>query len=172
MKDKGFTLVELLVVMAILGVLVTLVAGGFRTAQMRGRDGKRKSDLREIANSLEVFMSDHGQYPDDSAGGQIQGCPYDPSLGSGSCSWGSGEFTDGQTVYFKAMPSDPVSSQTYIYRVVPGSSNQKFQLFARLENPEDPNCLGGDCASPPVSYTCGTEICNFAVTSSNTTATE
>ncbi|MEJ2347571.1 MAG: prepilin-type N-terminal cleavage/methylation domain-containing protein [Patescibacteria group bacterium] len=172
MKNKGFTLVELLVVMAILGVLVTLVAGGFRTSQMRGRDGKRKSDLREIANSLEIFLSDHGEYPDDSAGGRIQACPYDPSLGSGDCSWGSSEFTDGQTVYFKILPADPVSSQSYIYRIVPGSSNQKFQLFARLENPEDLNCLGGDCASPPVAYSCGTGTCNFAVTSPNTSPTE
>ncbi len=172
MKNKGFTLVELLVVMAILGVLVTLVAGGFRTAQMRGRDGKRKSDLREIANSLEVFMSDHGQYPSDTAGGQIQACPYDPGLGSGDCAWGSSEFTDGDTIYFKIIPSDPVSSQTYVYRIVPGSNNQKFQLFARLENPEDQNCLGGDCASPPIAFSCGGHTCNFAITSSNTTATE
>ena len=68
MKNKEFTLVELLVVMAILGVLVTLVAGGFRTAQVRGRDSKRKSDLKEIANSLEVFYSDHNRYPEENNG--------------------------------------------------------------------------------------------------------
>lgn len=176
MKEKGFTLVELLVVMAILGVLVTLVAGGFRTAQVRGRDGKRKSDLKEIANSLEIFYSDHGKYPDDNSG-KIQACQYDPATGSGDdCAWGGvNPFSDGTTVYFKALPDDPVSSQSYYYRVqliADNANNQKYQLFARLENPEDQNCLGGDCENSPVTYSCGPYTCNFAVTSSNTTPTE
>ena len=174
MKNKGFTLVELLVVMAILGVLVTLVAGGFRTAQMRGRDSKRKSDLREIANALEVFYSDHGEYP-NANGGQVQACQYDLAMGSGDCAWGISEFTDGATIYFKTLPADPVSTHSYLYRVqeIPdNANNQKYQLFAKLENPEDQNCLGGDCANSPVAHSCGAFTCNFAVTSSNTTATE
>jgi len=61
--NKGFTLVELLVVMAILGVLVTLIGTAFRTAQARGRDVQRKSDLKQIANALELFFNDYGFYP-------------------------------------------------------------------------------------------------------------
>ncbi len=164
MKDKGFTLVELLVVMAILGVLVTLIAGGFRTAQMRGRDAKRKSDLKEIANSLELYLSDHGEYP-PSSGGQVAGCPAT----TGSCAWGSGEFTDGETVYFKTMPEDPSSNLNYYYRAF--SNDQKFQIYAHLENPKDKNCLQEDCETAIISYSCGLN-CNFAVTSANTTPTE
>lgn len=175
MKNKGFTLVELLVVMAILGILVTLVAGGFRTAQMRGRDSKRKSDLKEIANALEVFYSDHNKYPDANDGnGQIQACPY-VSGEDNDCIWGASEFTDGATVYFKTLPTDPVSTQNYVYRsqnIVGISENQGYQLFAKLENPEDQNCLGGDCANSPVTHSCGGHTCNFAVTSSNTSPTE
>ena len=170
MKNKGFTLVELLVVMAILGVLVTLVAGGFRTAQMRGRDSKRKSDLKEIANSLEVYYSDHDQYP-DASNGAIVACPSDLP---GVCAWGVSEFTDGVTVYFKTLPTDPVASQNYVYRsqnITGISANQGYQLFARLENPEDQNCLNGDCANSPVAHLCG-EVCNFAVTSANTSPTD
>ncbi len=174
MKNKGFTLVELLVVMAILGVLVTLVASGFRTAQMRGRDGKRKSDLKEIANSLEIFYSDQGEYP-DASGDRIQACPYDPIAGSVDCTWGASEFTDGVTIYFKTLPEDPVSSLDYVYRVqliADNANNQKYQLFARLENPEDQNCLDGDCANSPVAHSCGIQTCNYAVTSANTAPTE
>lgn len=169
MKNKGFTLVELLVVMAILGVLVTLVAGGFRNAQLRGRDSKRKSDLKEIANSLEVFYSDYNQYP-DASGGQIRACPFVSVGGSSDCLWGASEFTDGVTIYFKTLPTDPVSSQNYVYRT---SDNQSYQLFARLENPEDQNCLGGDCANSPVAHSCGSSYtCNFAVTSANISPTD
>lgn len=149
----GFTLVELLVVMAILGVLVTLVAGGFRSSQARGRDAERKSDLKNIANALELYYSDYGVYP-------------------ASLSWGT-EFTDGRTVYFKTLPQDIATGATYYYRVPDTPTNQKFQLFAHLENSKDPDCINANCAAPGVSYSCGTgKNCNFAITSPNTNALE
>lgn len=169
-KEKrlfGFTLVELLVVMAIIGVLVTIAGGGFRLSQVRGRDTQRKSDLKQIANALELYYSDYGAYPDSSSG-MIAACGG--SLAP--CSWGAGEFTDGKTFYFKVVPKDPSASQSFYYRVPDAPLNQKFQLFAALENPEDPDCLGGDCSAPPVAYACGGETCNFSITSPNTTPTE
>ena len=151
-NENGFTLVELLVVISIISVLVSVMAGGFRSSQTRGRDVQKKSDLKQIAGALELYYSDYGKYPD-------------------TVTWGA-EFTDGKTVYFKQIPNDPVSTLSYFYRIVDPPTNQKFQLFARLENSEDQDCLGGDCASPPVAFSCGTKTCNFAVTSPNTTATE
>lgn len=166
--QRGFTLVELLVVLAIIGVLASLIVGGFRTSQMRGRDAQRKSDLKQLAASLELYFSDYSKYP-DSAGGLIVGCPV-----PASCSWGSSEFTDGKTTYFKVVPKDLVSSFSYYYRVPDAGTNQKFQLFAHLENNEDKNCLEGNCANPtvPGGVTCGSGACNFSVTSPNTTPTE
>ncbi|MBL7036739.1 prepilin-type N-terminal cleavage/methylation domain-containing protein [Candidatus Microgenomates bacterium] len=165
-NEKGFTLVELLVVMAILGVLVALVAGNFRTAQIRGRDAKRKADLKQIANSLELFYADYGRYPAE-ASGSISACPYDPALSTGTtCGWGTDSMTDGKTVYFKTIPEDPTSSGSYLYRIVPSSSNRKFQLFARVENEQDPQIV-------TTPYTCGTAgLCNISITSSNTDETE
>lgn len=165
----AFTLVELLVVMAILGVLVALVAGNFRTAQIRGRDAQRKSDLKELSHSLELFYADYGKYPSESSG-YIAACSYNPSLGTGtSCAWGEGEFTDGKTVYFKTMPEDPASSSNYRYKIVAGSSNQKYQLYTRLENTQDP-AIDSDVEA--LGLSCGSGSCNMAVTSSNTNATE
>ena len=170
---KGFTLVELLVVMAILGVLVTILASGFRNAQLRGHDTQRKSDLKEISNSLELFYQDYGYYP-PASNGYIDACPYNPGSNSGTaCSWGSGVMTDSKTVYFKTMPDDPTSDYNYYYRTVAGSNDQKFQLYAHLENTQDPDCINGDCTTPAVAVTCGgTSVCNFSIHSPNTTATE
>ncbi len=152
---KGFTLIELLVVMSILGVLTTLVAGGFRSAQLRGRDGQRKSDLKQMASALELYFSDYNKYPDTLP------------------DWGS-EFTDGKTVYFKVLPSDPDRNQSYFYRVVDPPANQKYQLFARLENKDDQDCIAANCLNPtiPSGVTCGASLCNFAITSTNTTPNE
>jgi hypothetical protein len=60
-------------------------------------------------------------------------------------------------------------------------ANQGFQLFAKLENTKDMNCLpdltgNPSCTSPaniPSGVTCGTGVtCNFALTSPNVTATQ
>ena len=63
----------------------------------------------------------------------------------------------------------------HYYRVVDVGTNQKFQLFAHLENSKDQDCLGGNCQNPavPAGVTCGSGIrCNFAVVSPNTAPTE
>lgn len=161
----GFTLVELLVVMAIIGVLASLAIGGFRTAQARGRDATRKSDLKQIAHSLELYYGDYGQYPNVAGTSRIAGCP---STTNTACVWGTGSFTDTKTVYFKEVPADPVPQQNYYYRIVPGSNNQKYQIFAYLETPNDPDKMTG-----LPSYSCGTSRnCNFAVVSANASPTE
>lgn len=141
---KGFTLVELLVVMSIIGVLAAVGLGSFTSAQTRGRDAERKSDLKQVSHALELYYADYGKYPDE-----------------GSLVWGA-EFTDGKTIYFKKLPKDPLANKTYTYNVVDDGVNQKFQLFATLENSEDKDCIDNNCALNP----------NFAVTSANTNALE
>lgn len=147
-KNKdGFTLVELLVAIAILGVLATVGLASFRTAQMRGRDTQRKSDLKQISNAVELYYQDYKKYPS----------VEDLNLDS------EDEFTDGKTGYIKRVPRDPGGS-AYVYRV--SVLGNKYQLFARLENSQDKNIITG------LTVSCGGEVCNFAVFSPNTTATE
>jgi len=160
-NPSGFTLVELLVVISILGILATIALTSFRSSQARGRDAERKSDLKQLSSSLELYYSDYGKYPDSNAG-KIAGCP---STTQTTCSWGTGDFTDGKTVYFKALPKDPLDTNTYYYRIVDSGTNQKYQLFAYLENTQDPNLI-------TTGYSCGSSPCNFSITSSNTTPNE
>lgn len=171
LKASGFTLVELLVVMAIIAILVTVVVGGFRSSQMRGRDAGRKSDLKQIANALELFFLDYGKYP-PAAGTQIAACGYNPATGTGTaCVWGSGSMNDAKTTYMTTIPKDLLAAQNYVYRV--SSTQNMFQLFARLENTQDKNCINGNCVNPGITLTCGgTYLCNFGVTSTNTKPTD
>lgn len=170
--EYAFTLVELLVVISIIGILASIGLVAFTSSQARGRDAQRKSDLKQVSSALELFYSDYGKYP-SSNNGQIQACDYNSVTGVGQpCVWGSSEFrdTDGsgntKTTYFKVLPKDPSSSHTYYYRTVAvnGVANSGFQLYAFLENSQDISII-----SPNPTVACGSDNCNFALTSSNTT---
>lgn len=59
----GFTLVELLVVVAITGILASASYFGISDVRKGIRDNKRRADLNEVARALELFKADYGQYP-------------------------------------------------------------------------------------------------------------
>lgn len=62
--NRGFTLLELLVVMAIIGILATVVLTTVDVARSKGRDAARKTESLEILKALELYYSDNGLYPD------------------------------------------------------------------------------------------------------------
>ena len=65
MKKSGFTLVELLVVISIIGVLASVVFASINSARAKARDARRIADLRQIATALEFYYDANGQYPPD-----------------------------------------------------------------------------------------------------------
>jgi prepilin-type N-terminal cleavage/methylation domain-containing protein len=54
-KSKGFTLIELLVVIAIIGILSSVVLASLNSARAKGRDSRRVSDLKQIANQVALL---------------------------------------------------------------------------------------------------------------------
>jgi len=65
MNKKGFTLVELIIAMAILSVMVVILVGILNPVALinRARDTRRKKDLRRISISFEDYYNDNGCYP-------------------------------------------------------------------------------------------------------------
>ncbi len=61
----GFTLIEMLVVVAIIGLLSSAVLVGLSEARTRARDARRIADIREIQNGLENYYFTNGTYPLD-----------------------------------------------------------------------------------------------------------
>jgi prepilin-type N-terminal cleavage/methylation domain-containing protein len=70
-RESGFTIIELLIVIAIIGILATLVLTNFQGAQAKGRDTVRESDMNSIYQKLEEFYNENGGYPDGSLDGTV-----------------------------------------------------------------------------------------------------
>ncbi len=60
---KGFTLIEIMVVIAIMGLLAAIITASLSSAKAKARDSRRTSDLKEIQGALEVYYSLNQQYP-------------------------------------------------------------------------------------------------------------
>ncbi len=137
---SGFSLIELLVSIAIIAVLATLAAVYLLPARTTARDAKRKIDIAQIGRFLasgcylpEAGAGDYDaadllaelkvKYPDYA--GYVSHPPYDPKLGSAS-----------QTYYHYAVTAD-----------------NKCVLYANLEKPDEPVTLPNITAPTPAGGT-------------------
>ena len=160
-KARGFTLVELLVVITIIGILSSIGLGTFTSSQMKSRDARRKTQLKQLTDAFEAYYNDNGEYPASDGDGNLDGL-----------TWGSSSFEDdGGAVYMVKLPQDPTVGLTYRYEPITENNRlTKFQLYSRLENTNDGGVAKDADLNPQVfdGLDCGTKECNYGVSSSNT----
>lgn len=78
-SDKSFTLIELLIVVAIIGILAAIIIVSLANAAARARDAQRAAQMKEIQNALSEYYIQNGSYPLEtswchSGSGQTDGC--------------------------------------------------------------------------------------------------
>jgi prepilin-type N-terminal cleavage/methylation domain-containing protein len=84
MKKNGFTLIEILVVMGLIGILSTAGLSSYINTQRVARNSKRTADLKAIQGALESYFSNNGSYPPGCNPGSAYlpaGFPKDPQTG-------------------------------------------------------------------------------------------
>lgn len=63
LDNRGFTIVELLIVIVVIGILALLVITTYSGIQAKARNSKRQTDIQSLQTQLEAFFSQNGYYP-------------------------------------------------------------------------------------------------------------
>lgn len=141
---RGFTLVELLVVITILAILSVIGIAAYSGVQKNARDAKRKTDLNKINTYLEAYHGSAGKYP------QAGSCAYGSNcyvFSTSGESWIPDLVSSGVT---PRLPIDPINSVTqpwdsgkysYAYGNV-STDGQTYDLTTQLENTTDSERCG------------------------------
>lgn len=116
-REVGFTLLELLVVVAIIGLLAAYVGPRYFTQIGRSEQAVAKSQIEGFAKALHTYRIDVGQYPSTQEGlSALMNAPTDTSR---VAKW-RGPYLE------KAVPLDPWS-RPYAYRS-PGAQGEDFEI--------------------------------------------
>jgi general secretion pathway protein G len=132
-SQRGFTLIEMLIVMVVIGILAGILLTNMQGARQRARDGARKIDMREIKTALRLYYNDFQAYPANDGQGNILGC----GNGTAACTWGGGAFTANGTQYMSYIPKDPINLGSQKYTYTQTNAGDGFELMTVLENKAD-----------------------------------
>jgi general secretion pathway protein G len=117
-SEAGFTLVELMVVIVILGLLTTIVAINVLPALGKGNEGKAKADIATIEQALEMYRLDTMTYPSSTDGLQALVAPP-PGMAQPE------RYRQGG--YIKRLPNDPWGNP---YRYAYPGQRGAFDVFS------------------------------------------
>lgn len=135
--SSGFTLVELLLVIAIIGILISFLSISFFSVRQRTTDAQRKTDIQELRSALEQFRSDNDLYMTFGEYAAVNcGSPFKTATSN---------------TYIQKTPCDPkTTGQKYFY--FPYNAGFSYVLVSCLGNSEDPSGFAGGSESVPPSF--------------------
>lgn len=139
-KKSGFTIVELLIVIVVIGILAAITIVAYNGIQQRGRDAQRKSDLANIAKAYALYKVDKGDFM---------------STGSGCGAAGNG---NGWFNYGDGNPANYPTSMSACLKNSGVISNELKDPSGQLSCG---NNTPGSCRAY-MKYNCGTTVYIFA----------
>jgi general secretion pathway protein G len=116
-ESNGFTLIEIMVVIIILGLLATLVIPNITGYTEKAKREKARADIASLEGALELFKADNGFYPTSEQG--LDSLVVKPTTGRIPAKWMEGGY------FKKGVPLDPWGSQYKYY--APGRRGQESE---------------------------------------------
>lgn len=115
-KDKkGFTLIELIIVMTIIGILLTIAQPTYRNSVIRAKETVLKENLFALRSAIDQYYADNGVFPPTLnelvTKGYLRSIPKDP-------------FTNSNTTWIVVAPPRP--EETGVYDVKSGSNERSL----------------------------------------------
>jgi len=154
-RSSGFTLIEILIVVAIIGILSAGVLVGLGPVQRQGRDARRLADLRSVQNALELYFGKCTFYPGSYAAGG--GCPasFTPLTGTDATIWQNLTQSITQAgIGVTQVPNDPSAGRSYCY--TSNDPGMSYVIGAKLEDANNPALSRSVSGVVCGSLTCGT----------------
>jgi len=137
-KPYGFSLIELLVAIAVIATIIGLALPNFLGARTRARDARRKGELSQLKTAVQLYYNDYKVFPPAANGtgvtNYIAGCGTDgETLCPAGCSvdFAAGATTGCDTVYMTNFPGELGTGMSYY------SSSADFCIKVSLENVSD-----------------------------------
>lgn len=164
----GFTIVELLIVIVVIGILAAITIVAYSGIQARARDTQMKDAVGKVAQALQILAINQGQTPTMAGSGTTVG------VNNGACVNGGGGFS-GSGIYSCTLEDMLVSTKLLSANFIPslpankafgnapgysimyypcGAGSNKLELFYYLENPtaDDTSNFNANVATCGISF--------------------
>jgi len=108
--EEGFTLIELMIAIVIIGILATIAVPVYSNAVQESKISKAKADLRTLESAIEIYFIEKGEYPKEE------------------------KLEDSLSSYLKSLPKDPWANSSYEYELNEDGTQYKVYLPANTTN--------------------------------------
>ena len=164
-RQRGFTIVELLIVIVVIAILAAIIIVAYNGVQNRASDSRRLHDMQEIQSAIEAYKTTTGTFPPVTPANQ-EPLGYEASFVTGS-------FLDTLKAngIVKQIPVDPINNSTYYYRYYVYAAGQygcpasrgiyyileivKFQSKSGMGQGPGFSCSGRDWAAQDAQWATG-----------------
>lgn len=135
-RTRGFTIVELLIVIVIIGIMTGITGFAYITTKKNSRDDTRTADITTLKHAVERYYQDNGEYPAI--------CPGGPGI---ACN--VSYLADSLEPYLSDIPHDPKYSGTatdylYVQNTISGKDAYAFDIHYETQ----PTCKSGRNMAP------------------------